>query len=88
MKTGIVIAVIAAFPPTLAAVLGFLASSKTIRRSVGAPPGVPLARLVERLEGKVDHLAEGQAQIRERLARLEAGAPASPARTRGGKMHG
>lgn len=71
MKAGVLIAVIAAFPPTLAAVLGYLANSRNIRRAVGAPPGVPLARIVERLEQKIDLLAEGQTVVRERLARLE-----------------
>lgn len=71
MRITVLVAIIAAFPPTLAALLGYLANSRSIRRSIGAPPGVPLARIVERLEGKVDGLAEGQAAIRERLARLE-----------------
>lgn len=71
MKAGIVIALIAAFPPTLAALLGYLASIRTIRRSVGATPGMPLARALERLDVKVDRLVEGQAAVRERLARLE-----------------
>ena len=71
MKAGIVIALIAAVPPTLAAVLGYVASIRSIRRSVGATPGMPLARALERLDAKVDRLIEGQAAVRERLARLE-----------------
>lgn len=71
MKAGIVIALIAALPPTLAAVLGYLASIRSIRRSVGATPGMPLSRALERLDAKVDRLIEGQAVVRERLARLE-----------------
>ncbi|MEX2556587.1 MAG: hypothetical protein WEB06_13295 [Actinomycetota bacterium] len=71
MRAGIVIALIASFPPTLAALLGYLASIRTIRRSVGATPGMPLARALERLDAKVDRLVEGQAAVRERLARLE-----------------
>lgn len=74
MRAGIVIALIAAFPPTLAAILGYLANSRSIRRAVGEPQGVPLITVVERLDGKLDKLADGQAAIRERLARLE-GAP-------------
>jgi len=71
VKAGIVIALIAALPPTLAAVLGYLASIRSIRRSVGATPGMPLSRALERLDAKVDRLIEGQAVVRERLARLE-----------------
>lgn len=71
MKASIVIALIAALPPTLAAVLGYLASIRSIRRSIGATPGIPLSRALERLDAKVDRLIEGQAVVRERLARLE-----------------
>ena len=71
MQGDVVVAAIAAGPPTLAAILVYLANNRSLRRSVGAPPGVPLARVVERLEGKVDGLVEGQAVVRERLARLE-----------------
>lgn len=65
------VAVIASLPPTLAAILGYLGNRRSIRRSVGNSPGVPLSKLVARIETKVDSLVEGQAQIRERLARLE-----------------
>lgn len=88
MKLAVIVAIIAAFPPTLAAVLGYLANSRSIRRSVGAPPGVPLARVVERIEDKIDRLSEGQAAIRERLARIEGaawrGRPAGRATAHGG----
>lgn len=65
------IAVIAALPPTLAAVFGYLGNRRSIRRSLGNSPGVPLAKVVARIESKVDALTEGQAAIRERLAHLE-----------------
>ena len=71
MSSEILVAMIAGLPPTLAAVLAYVANSRSIRRSVGSPPGVPIARLIERLEEKVDRLTEGQAVVRERLARLE-----------------
>lgn len=71
MKTGVLIAIIAAIPPTLAAILGYRANARALRRSIGTPPGVPLTRIVERLEHKIDRLAEGQTVVRERLARLE-----------------
>lgn len=78
MSEGIIIALIAATPPTIAATLGYLANKRSLRRSVGASPGVPLAAVirsvdtkVERIEAKVDRLGEGQADVRERLAHLE-----------------
>ena len=71
MSSEILVAMIAGLPPTLAAVLAYVANSRSIRRSIGAPPGIPLTRVIERLEGKIDRLAESQAVIRERLARLE-----------------
>jgi hypothetical protein len=78
VSDGVMIALIAATPPAIAAILGYLANRHSLRRSVGAPPGVPLMRVVERVEGKVDRLdtkidrlAEAQTGIRERLARVE-----------------
>jgi hypothetical protein len=71
LSSDAVVAVIAAGPPTLAAILGYLANHRSIRRSVGSPPGMPLARVIERVEDKIDRLSEGQAAIRERLANLE-----------------
>lgn len=65
------VAMVAAVPPTLAAVLGYLGNRRSIRRSLGNSPGVPLSKVVGRLEGKVDRLIDGQSAIRERLARLE-----------------
>lgn len=75
MRGSVIVAIIAAVPPTLAAVLGYLANSRSIRRSVGAAPGIPLARVVERIEEKLDRLTDGQALIRERLAALESAGP-------------
>jgi hypothetical protein len=65
------IAVIAAVPPTIAAILGYLGNRRSIRRSIGNSPGVPLIKIFARIESKVDALIEGQAAMRERLARLE-----------------
>lgn len=79
MRDQVVVTLIAAFPPTLAAVLAFLATKRSLRRSVGASPGGSLAALlrsvdtkVERIDAKVDRLAEANAEMRERLSRLEA----------------
>lgn len=71
MSQELLVAVVAAVPPTLAALLGYLGNRRSIRRSVGNSPGVPLTKVVARIESKVDKLVEGQAQIRERVARLE-----------------
>lgn len=71
MSDAIVVAAIAAGPPTLAALLGYLANNRSLRRTVGEPQGVPLITIVERLDTKVDKLAGGQTAIRERIARLE-----------------
>lgn len=71
MTTEMWVAVIAALPPTIAALLGYLGNRRSIRRSVGNSPGVPLSKIVARIESKVDALVEGQIAIRERLARLE-----------------
>lgn len=78
VSEGVVIALIAATPPGIAAVLGYLANRRSLRRSVGGPPGVPLIRVVERVEAKVDRidakldrLTESQAQVREQVARVE-----------------
>lgn len=71
VSTELWIAVIAALPPTLAAIVGYLGNRRSIRRSLGNSPGIPLTKVVARIESKVDALTEGQAAIRERLARLE-----------------
>jgi chaperonin cofactor prefoldin len=79
MSEAILIAVIASTPPTIAAVLGYVANRRSLRRSVGDPPEVSLIELVERVELKLDRLdtkfdtlSESQSLVRERLARLEA----------------
>ena len=85
MKAAVLVAAVAAFPPTLAAILGYLANNRSLRRSIGEPSGMPLTTVVQRLDEKVDRLVEGQAATRERLARLEGPAtrlgPKSRART-------
>jgi hypothetical protein len=78
MSEAVTVALIAAVPLSAAAVLGYLANRRSLKRSVGVRPGVPLARVldrveakIDRIEDKVDRLAEGQAALRERLARIE-----------------
>jgi hypothetical protein len=72
------ITAIAAVPPTVAAILGFLATKRSLRPSVGGSPGVSLAAVikrmdakVERIEARVDRLGDGQTEVRETLARFE-----------------
>lgn len=77
------VALIAAGPPTLAAVLGYVASKRSLKRSIGGNPGVPLREMLRQmqsrtdrrfdsLEIKIDRAVEQSALMRERLARLEA----------------
>lgn len=54
MSEQILIAVIAAAPPSVAAVLGYIANRRALKRSVGASPGVPLAKLLERMDVRFD----------------------------------
>jgi hypothetical protein len=79
----VLFAVIAATPPTAAAVLGVFAYRRSLKTSVGRSPGVSLVTLLEhmesrfesrfdRIETKIDILSDRHGEARERLARLEA----------------
>ena len=70
MSGDILIAVIAALPPTVAAVLAFL-SSRAVRRQVATPGAVPIGALVERVERRVEALERGVGDIAGRLAHAE-----------------
>ncbi len=83
MSSEIVVAIIAAGPPTVAAVLSYVASKRSLQRSIGDNPGMPLHTVLvrmesrfesrfDRVESKIDRVTEGQTATRERLARLEA----------------
>jgi hypothetical protein len=83
MSEQVLTALIAATPPTIAAVLGYVANRRSLRRSVGTHQGVPLTKVLERLEtrfegrfdrleAKLDRAADQQVRVRERIARLEA----------------
>jgi hypothetical protein len=72
------VALVAVVPTTLAIVVGFLANLRSLRselrREVAAPLELGIQRIesrVEALHKSVDRLADGQANIREKLARLE-----------------
>lgn len=82
MSSEILVAVIAATPPTIGAALGYIASKRSLKRSIGANPGVPLRQVLaqmearfetrfDRLESKIDRTGDQQSGIRERLSRLE-----------------
>lgn len=64
MSEGVIVAVIGAAAAALGSILSYLASrlTKTLESIDGR---------ISRVEGKIDNLAEGQTQIRERLARME-----------------
>lgn len=68
--TELLIAVIAALPGCLAAVLAYL-SRRSLRRSIENPSSIPLTTVVKDLDTKLEKLVEGQTEIRERLARIE-----------------
>jgi restriction endonuclease S subunit len=83
LSEGVLIALIAAAPPTAAAILGYLAHQRSLRRSLGTSGDVPLAKVIEgletrsegrfdRLETKVDRVLDQHGEIRERMARMEA----------------
>ncbi|MGH2693329.1 MAG: hypothetical protein ACRDJJ_00800 [Actinomycetota bacterium] len=70
MSTEAAVAVIVAFPPTLAAVLAFL-QSRSVRRQVATGGEAPIGAVVERLERRVERLDEEVSGIADRLAHME-----------------
>jgi hypothetical protein len=46
VSSEILVAVIAATPPTIGAVLGYIASKRSLKRSIGANPGMPLRQVL------------------------------------------
>lgn len=70
MTLEITIALIAAGPPTLAAILAFL-SSRSVKRSVGPTNGIPLGVAVQSLDGKLERLSQELERLAERQGRLE-----------------
>ena len=70
MTKAIVVALIAATPGVVGAVLGYL-NSRSIRRQTATENAVPLGRLLEQLDRKVDRLTDNVGGLRERVARLE-----------------
>ncbi|MGH2656811.1 MAG: hypothetical protein ACRDIZ_08990 [Actinomycetota bacterium] len=70
MSIEIAVGVIAAFPPTLAAVLAFF-QSRSVRRQVETGGEAPIGAVVKRLERRVEHLDVSVASIADRLAHME-----------------
>lgn len=70
MNVEIAVAVVAACPPTLAAVLAFL-QSRSVRRQVATKGEAPIGAVVERLERRVERMDEELSGLVDRLAHLE-----------------
>lgn len=70
MTPEITLALVAADPPTLAAVLAFL-SSRSVKRSVGPTNGISLGVAMQSLDGKFERLSHELGRLAERQARLE-----------------
>lgn len=70
MSIEVLVALVTALPPTLAAALAFL-SSRSVKRSVATHGDAPIGPLVERLQHQVDQLAGKVGEIADRLASLE-----------------
>jgi hypothetical protein len=82
MTKAIVVALIAATPGVLGAVLGYF-NARALRRQTKTESAVPIGRLLEQLDGKMDRLTDHVTNLRERVARLEgplheAGFPRKP----------
>jgi hypothetical protein len=77
MTEGIVVAIVAAWPPILAAILTFLAARASDRRAsveraaLTAQSLEQLATAVGRVEAAVERVETGLGDVRERVARLE-----------------
>jgi phage shock protein A len=79
VSEGIVVAIVAAWPPVLAATLTFLAARAADRRAsleraaLTAQSLDQLATAVGRVEAVVERVETGLGDVRERVARLEGG---------------
>jgi len=66
----VLVAVIAATPGVLGSILGYL-NARAIRRQTATENSVPLGRLLEQVDRKVDRLTDNVVDLRERVAHLE-----------------
>lgn len=67
MSADLLVALVTVVPTTLAVIVGFLVNLRSIRQEVASP----LRQSIQRLDDKVDSLAGGLTEIRERLAHLK-----------------
>jgi hypothetical protein len=85
VKEALIVAVVAAWPPTLAAVLTFLAARSSDRRAADERVAVvaqsidTLGTAVARVDDAVERVEAGVVELRERVARLEGTRHAQPA---------
>ncbi len=70
MTKAVLVAVIAATPGVLGSILGYL-NARAIRRQTATENSVPLGRLLEQVDRKVDRLTDNVVDLRERVAHLE-----------------
>jgi phage shock protein A len=83
MTEGVVVAIVAAWPPTVAATLTFLAARAADRRAsveraaATAQSLEALGASVERVEAVVGRVESGVGELRERVARLEGASDAA-----------
>ncbi len=81
MTDAIVVATIAAAPGLVGAVLNHL-NHRALRKQTDTGQGVPMGRLLDQLDRKIDKLSDNVVDVRERVARLEGEAaafrPAAP----------
>lgn len=84
MKAAVLVAAIAATPPTLAAMLAFFSSRSSDRvaareRSATLAQSLDsLGTAVGRIESTVERVEVGVVELRERVARLEGAQPVNP----------
>lgn len=71
MRERVLIALIAAGPPTLAAIMGYLANSRSLRRTAGEAQSVPVVKILDRIEGRIEQLEANTSAAAQRLAFLE-----------------
>lgn len=83
MTEAVIIASIAATPGVLAAALRYF-NNRSLRRQTATAKAVPLGRLLEQLDRKVDRLGDGLTDLRERVARLEGALGPPPVSVRPG----
>jgi hypothetical protein len=85
VREAVLVAVVAAWPPTLAALLSFVVARSSDRRAAQERAAVTaqsldhLGAAVGRVEATVERVEAGVCDLRERVARLEGARDAQPA---------